>query len=342
MARLLRVEYEGAIYHVTVRSNTGGALYRDDRDRGYWLYRLGESAEVHGVRVYLYCLMSNHFHLLVETPRANLGRFMHSLLTGYTIFFNRRHQTHGHVTQGRYGARVVQGDEYLLKLSRYVHLNPVKVQGIREQPLAERLQALRDYRWSSLRAYTGKAKVPAWLSVEPMLGLVTPGSGRRQFRYQAYVEAGVAEDDAEFVAELMRSARSIGDADFREETDQRYAQVVRAARRSEDAALRQVGPPGVPADSVLGAVATAAGVAVGELVRRRRESPLKAVAASLLVRYAGLTQRDIAPLLGLRSGSSVSCQIRRGAEALRGDANVRRIVARAERLIARSKPAASA
>lgn len=109
MARLLRVEYEGAIYHVTVRSNSGAALYLDDRDREYWLYRLGDSARRHKVVVHLYCLMPNHFHLLVETPGANLGRFMHSLLTGYTVFFNRRHRLHGHVTQGRYGARLVSG-----------------------------------------------------------------------------------------------------------------------------------------------------------------------------------------------------------------------------------------
>ena len=81
MARLLRVEYDGAIHPVTVRSNSGSALYRDDRDREYCLYRFWESAQQYKVRVYLYCLMSNPFHLVVETPRGNLGRFMHSLLT---------------------------------------------------------------------------------------------------------------------------------------------------------------------------------------------------------------------------------------------------------------------
>ena len=335
MARLLRVEYKGAIYHVTVRSNSGNRLYRNDGDREYWLYRLGESAEMHGVKVHLYCMMLNHFHLLIETPRGNLGRFMHSLLTGYTIFFNRRHRTHGHVTQGRYGARLVAGNEYLLKLSRYVHLNPVKVKSVRELPLAERLKILDGYAWSSLPAYTGRTKAPEWLCTEPLLALAGGRRNQRQERYQEYVKAGVAEDDAEFQSELMRSVRCIGDADFREDVDLRYAEVIRSSRRPEDAALRKVAACTVTSEVVLSAVATAAGVDEKELGRRRRNSPFKALTALLLVRHAGLTQRDIAPLLGLRAGSSVSCQIRRLEHLLRSDESARKVMVKAERLIAK-------
>jgi REP element-mobilizing transposase RayT len=333
MARLLRVEYKGAIYHVTVRSNSGGKLYRDDKDREYWLYRLSESAEMHGVKMHLYCMMHNHFHLVVETPRGNLGRFMHSLLTGYTIFFNRRHRTHGHVTQGRYGARLVSGDDYLLKLGRYVHLNPVKVKAVRKLALTDRIKLLREYRWSSFPAYVGRQKQPEWLSVEPMIALVGGGAADRQKRYENYVEAGVAEDDAEFQSELKRSARSIGDADFREDVDRRYAEVLHKTQRPEDAALRQTSTYSVTPEAVLNAVATAAGVTAEELVRRRRESPLKAITASLLVRYTGLTQRDIAPLLGLSSGSSVSCQIRLLSELVRNGGGIEQLMAKAERLI---------
>ena len=143
VARKLRVEYEGAIYHVTVRSNGGRGLFKNDGDRRYLLDRLGEAAATYQVRVYLFCLMSNHFHLVVETPKANLGRFMQGVLTGYGVYYNRRHRLHGHVTQGRYGARLVEGNEYLLKLSRYVHLNPVKIAAVMSKSLAERLARLR-------------------------------------------------------------------------------------------------------------------------------------------------------------------------------------------------------
>ena len=117
MARQLRVQYDGAICHVTVRANGREDLFEQDQDCVYLLARIGEAVDRYQVRVYLFCLMSSHFHLVVETPRGNLGAFMQGILTGYGVYFNRAHRRHGHVTQGRYGARLVSGDEYLLKLS---------------------------------------------------------------------------------------------------------------------------------------------------------------------------------------------------------------------------------
>lgn len=122
MARKLRVLYEGALYHVTFRGNARQTVFLNDEDKGRLLSRLAESAEAYQVRIHLYCLMENHVHLLVGTPRANLDRFMGSVLTGYTVYFNRRHNRVGHLMQGRYGAQLVEGDEYLLRLSRYIHL----------------------------------------------------------------------------------------------------------------------------------------------------------------------------------------------------------------------------
>jgi REP element-mobilizing transposase RayT len=332
MARQLRVEYEGAIYHVTVRSNSGGDLFVDDGDREYWVYRVGESAAEHRVKILSYCLMANHFHLVAETPRGNLGRFMQSLLTGYTVYFNRRHRKHGHVTQGRYGARLVDGNEYLLKLSRYVHLNPVKVPSVREWPLAERLERLRNYVWSSYWTYIGQRRGPDWLSTGPMLALVAGQAAERGARYQEFVEAGVAEDDVEFQSELMRSARCIGGSDFREEVEARYHGLVRASRRPEDVALRwdEESCP-VSAETVLETVAEAFGVTREELANRRRASPQKALAAFMLVRFGGLTQREIGPLLGLRSGSSVSCQVRRYRASFEREERLVRLIRRIER-----------
>jgi len=122
------VEYPGAIYHVTIRGNNRRVLFLDDEDRGRFLERLGEYREEYAVRVYAFCLMTNHVHLVVETPNANLGRFLHRLQTAYTTYFNLRHGQSGHLTEGRYGAKAVEGDEYLLKLARYVQLNPVFVE----------------------------------------------------------------------------------------------------------------------------------------------------------------------------------------------------------------------
>jgi REP element-mobilizing transposase RayT len=134
MARPQRIEYEGAVYHVTARGNERQAIFLDDRDRERFLHVLGESVERFETRLYLFCLMDNHVHLVVETPRANLGQFMHRIETAYTVYFNRRHERCGHLMQGRYGARLVEKDAYALRLSRYVHLNPVFTAAARERP----------------------------------------------------------------------------------------------------------------------------------------------------------------------------------------------------------------
>jgi putative transposase len=156
MSRPIRVEYAGAIYHVTVRGNGGHDIFRDDGDRRLLFSRFEKSVELFHARVHLFCLIDNHFHLVVETPRTNLGRFMQSVLTGYTVCYNLRHRRHGHLTQRRYGARLVAGDEYLLKLSTYVHLNPVKMKSWRNKSLPKRFGHLRAYKWSSYLGYIGE------------------------------------------------------------------------------------------------------------------------------------------------------------------------------------------
>jgi putative transposase len=153
MARPQRIEYEGAVYHVTAQGNERRAIFRDDADHERFLRVLGASVTQFEVRLYLFCLMSNHLHLVVETPRANLGCFMHRLQTAYTVYFNQRHARCGHLMQGRYGARLVEKDAYLLRLSRYVHLNPIFTAAARLRPVRERIEILRQYRWSSYRSY---------------------------------------------------------------------------------------------------------------------------------------------------------------------------------------------
>jgi REP element-mobilizing transposase RayT len=216
------VEYPGAIYHVTVRSNGKENLFKTDGDRKYLLSRMAEAAERYRVRVYLFCLMSNHFHLVVETPQGNLNGFMHGVLTGYGVYFNRVHGRHGHVTQGRYGARLVSGDEYLLKLSRYVHLNPVKVAAWADKPKAEQVAYLRAYPWSSYPAYIGKSQRNEFVDYDPMLSLMGNDKGARLGKYKAFVEGGLDAVDDDFLGELARSPRSIGNDKFREWVDGCY------------------------------------------------------------------------------------------------------------------------
>lgn len=166
MARPIRVEFEGAVYHVTARGNERRAIYRDDGDRERFLEAVGQCVEQFGVIVHAYCLMVNHYHLLVETPRGNLSRSLGWLQTTYSIRFNRRHSRSGHLFQGRYKAIVVEADEYAKELIRYIHLNPVRPRDKRKPVPAERRKDLARYPWSSHRAYSGNRKPPQWLCLD--------------------------------------------------------------------------------------------------------------------------------------------------------------------------------
>lgn len=327
MARKVRVEYPGAIYHLTVRANGGAELFDDDDDRRYLLGRIAEAASTYQVRVYLFCLMTTHFHLVVETPRGNLGRFMQGVLTGYGVYYNRRHRSHGHVTQGRYGARLVEGNAYLLKLSRYVHLNPVKIARVKAKPLPERLQRLREYPWSSFQAYTGRASRNDFVDYEPVLALLGGPEKDRELRYRLFVEAGVVADDEEFAAMLWRSALCIGGEDFREEVDGRYRTLVAKRLVLEDVSFRRM-HQALSADTILAVVAASAGVDVKDLAKRRSDGRWRAVAARMLCQYGGMTQRAAAPLLGVRTGAAVCCQLRKLPQLHKTDAVLQSVVAK--------------
>ena len=161
MSRPLRLEFPGAIHHVTARGNARGAIFLDDEDRQRFLGCLGEVVTRFGWLCHAYCLMDNHYHLLIETPRGNLSAGMRQLNGVYTQRFDRRHDRVGHVFQGRFKAIVVDRDGYLLELCRYVVLNPVRA-GV--------VKRIERYPWSSYPATMGFAAAPAWLTTDWVLG----------------------------------------------------------------------------------------------------------------------------------------------------------------------------
>ncbi len=181
MPRKLRVEYEGAVYHVMNRGDRREAIFLEDADRELFLTTLGEVCGKTGWQVHALCLMGNHFHLVVETPRANLVAGMRWFLGTYTARFNRRHKLSGHLFSGRYKSLVVDGsgNGYLKAACDYVHLNPVRAKLLRPK------QALREYRWSSWPEYLkAPGKRWPWLRVDRTLGewgvRADNAAGRRQ------------------------------------------------------------------------------------------------------------------------------------------------------------------
>ena len=177
MARPLRIEFPGALYHVTSRGNARAPIFIDDVDRRFFLDRLGDVVESHHWICHSYCLMTNHYHVLVETPEANLSRGMRKLNGQYSQRFNRRHERVGHVLQGRFTGLVVERESHLLELARYVVLNPVR---------AGMVVAAEDYPWSSLRATAGLSAVPSWLTPRELVARF----GSRS-RYLEFVREGV-------------------------------------------------------------------------------------------------------------------------------------------------------
>jgi REP element-mobilizing transposase RayT len=166
MARSVRVEFPGAIYHVTARGNERRTIYRDERDYHLWLEALAETQRRLGWKIHGYCVMKNHYHLLVETPEANLSQGMSWLQTTFTIRYNRKYRRSGHLFQGRYKAQVLDSESYGYKALLYIHLNPVRLVKWKQASASEKLAVLDVFLWSSHRFYLGKAPPPAWLSLE--------------------------------------------------------------------------------------------------------------------------------------------------------------------------------
>jgi len=179
MARPLRIEYPGAFYHVTSRGDEQKDVFKNQRDREKFLAYLESATERYGAVVHAYCLMSNHYHLLLETPAGNLSQIMRHINGAYTTYFNIKRKRSGHLFQGRYKAILVEFDEYALELSRYIHLNPVRV-GMVARP--------EEYRWSSYNNFIGQGSAPTWLKLETILDYFGKKKKEAMKKYRSFVE----------------------------------------------------------------------------------------------------------------------------------------------------------
>jgi putative transposase len=216
MARKLRVEYPGAIYHLINRGDRREPIFKDEKDRRCFLVTLEETCQKTGWQGHAWCLMSNHFHLVIETPQPNLVAGMKWLLGTYTSRFNRRHKVFGHLFSGRYKSLIVDGSGsgYLKTVCDYVHLNPVRAKLLKPD------QKLSGYLWSSYRAYLlSVRRRPAWLRVDRLLGEHgiprDSKEGRREFGRRMELRR-IAEDDPKQLKALRRGW-CLGGESFREE-----------------------------------------------------------------------------------------------------------------------------
>ncbi len=204
MPRPLRIQYPGAFYHVTSRGNERKDVFKSSADREKFLGYLESATRRYGAIIHAYCLLSNHYHLLVETPRGNLSEIMRHINGAYTTYFNVKRQRSGHLFQGRYKAILVEVDAYAVELSRYIHLNPV---------CAGLVQSPRDYPWSSYSAYIGLRPTPDWLKTDFIFELLTTGSNNAPQRYREFVEAHLGQPGENPLDEAVGAA-ILGSASF--------------------------------------------------------------------------------------------------------------------------------
>jgi len=308
-----RLEFPGAVYHVTARGNERRDIFRGDRDRQDFLDRLADCRQRFGFRLLAYCLMSNHFHLAVRTAVTPLSRIMACLQSSYAQRFNRRHARVGHLFQGRYKSRLVQEDRYLAALIRYIHQNPVRARITRRAA---------DYLWSSDR-HLRRASGPSWLDVDETLAALGPNRRAAVARYVELVDGPAASDELPAVAQAV-----VGDEAF-------------AVERFADAGEVDPPIPGLTEDRVLEAVAHETGLSPENLVGPARGGEVafaRCLAAYVGRRFGRISVRRMARRLR-RDDSSFTRPLARLEARLSSD---EALIRRVDRIVRRLKSPGSA
>lgn len=279
------------------RGHERSSVFRDDADRGRWLQLLGLVRDQARWEIHAWCLMSNHYHLLVETPEEGLSAGLHDLNSRFAQWFNRRHKRRGHLFEGRFRGILVQKEAHLLELSRYIVLNPAR---------AGLVSGAGDWRWSSYRATAGLAPRPEWLSVDWTLAQFASTRRVAQAAYRRFVAQGKGLPSP---LEGVRGQAYLGDEAFLKGIVQRLGD----ERRSDEVPLRERRPGGPSLEKIRGAVAKEWGVAAEDLSRNRGAEP-KMAAIYLSRRLTRMKVAEVGEAFNVRS-ARVSNVVRRVEEA---------------------------
>jgi len=310
MGRPLRIEYPGALYHITSRGNEKKSIFLDVTDREKFLHILKEYHTRHGILIHAYVLMDNHYHLLLETPRGNLLKVMHGINGGYTGYFNRKYQRVGHLFQGRYRALLVDKDQYLLPLSRYIHLNPVRAR-IVNRP--------EEFSYGSYRGYIGKKGREDWVEYDWVLSQFACNRKRGEVNYRKYVNEAVQRSENP-LRNIFGQTLLGGEG---------FIKRVRDFLRGKPLPLEIIARKEYTHYRSLREIAKQVSEAFGveeEKVLLGKFHPARNVALYLAHKYAGLSNGEIGKFFGGIQSSSVSQAARRIGEKVGSDKGLTKIL----------------
>jgi len=268
MARPLRIEYAGAFYHVTSRGNEKGRIYSAPQDRKKFLTYLEAVHQKFKVIIHAYCLMPNHYHLLLETPFANLCQSMQFVNSSYTTYYNIARKRVGHLFQGRYKAILIDKDSYIEVLSRYIHLNPIK---------AKLAKLPEEYPWSSYGYYVFSKKPPKFLNTEVILNYF----GKSSKKYSKFVEAGIGKK-IENPLKKVKAGFILGSEKFIEKIKNKYLGSIKKSR--DLPSLRKLKKDPISPDRIITILKTK---------NNLKEKGRKKLIVYFLRKYTGYTLQEI-------------------------------------------------
>ncbi len=303
MARPLRIQYPGAFYHITSRGNEQKEIFKSKRDREKFLLYLESATERYKAAIHAYCLMNNHYHLLMETPGGNLSEIMRHINGAYTTYFNFKRNRSGHLMQGRYKAILIEGDAYAKELSRYIHLNPVRAGAITRP---------QDYPWSSYQYYSGAKEGPEWLKVAFILGFFAKRLSTAQKKYREFVEKKIGQEEESPLKEVIFST-ILGSMEFVKAVSKKHLGGKRADR--EVPALRKLS----------GQISIAEIEKAAEEVFMKEAKTGRKVSLYLSHRHSGMKLKEIGEYFGI-SESGVTQASRRLGKKIEEDKKLKKKV----------------
>jgi len=303
MARPVRIQRENAFYHITSRGNRREVIFHNAEDYERFVEQLQHTVKSYDIVLYAYVLMNNHYHLLIRTLKANLSRFIQRLNTSYSLYYRYKHKKPGHCFQGRFGAKIIQSDSYLKSLSRYIHLNPVKVKSTNKLRIEEKMEDLKNYKWCSLRGYLDKKYEEGFVCYDILRAFdIRIDKARAIYNKYLIEKIEISNDETQKI--MNASSYAIGDENFIRIIENELRGLKKGKRKDYD--LDYPRKKMLEIKEIDEEIKNKIGLKASEIKKNdRSKMVIKATAIELAVHFTDLSLRMIGEYFGGLSPSGV-------------------------------------